>query len=472
MVDQNALDPKSLLRCNKKSLENSLCKRVMVTPDETITKSLDVDAAAISRDGLAKILYSRLFDWLVNKINHSIGQDPDSKFLIGVLDIYGFESFKTNSFEQFCINLTNEKLQQHFNQHVFKMEQEEYSKEEIDWSYIEFVDNQDILDLIEKKPGGIIALDEACMFPRSTNETFAQKLYQTFKNHKRFAKPKLSRSGFTICHYAGDVTYQTELFLDKNKDYVVPEHQALLSSSNSSFVSSLFPLYLKNLLKHQNSLPLQQLQTLLETLNATEPHYVRCVKPNNLLKPGVMEAIRISCAGYPTRRTFDEFISRFKVLEPNAVNGSYDEVNACRRLMDKVDLNGYQIGKTKVFLRAGQMAELDSHRSCVLGKFACKIQRRIRSYLERKKFISLRMSAIQIQALSRGQVARHIYGHRRRTIAALIIQKYARTFFARKAYALLSSSAILIQAGMRGVAARNELRLRKKTKSAIFIQVI
>ncbi|KAL2242574.1 UNVERIFIED_CONTAM: Myosin-8, partial [Sesamum indicum] len=147
-----------------------------------------------------------------------------------------------------------------------------------------------------------------------------------------------------------------------------------------------------------------------------------------------------------------------------------DEVNACRRLMDKVDLKGYQIGRTKVFLRAGQMAELDSHRSRVLGKSACKIQRRIRFYLDRKKFISLRMSAIQIQALCRGQDARHIYGHRRRTAAALIIQKDARTFFARKAYALLSSSAILIQAGMRGVAARNELWLRKKTKSAILIQ--
>ncbi|XP_062082258.1 myosin-8-like [Humulus lupulus] len=136
--------------CNEKSLEDSLCKRVIVTRDETITKCLDPDSAALSRDALAKIVYSRLFDWLVNKINNFIGQDPDSKNLIGVLDIYGFESFKTNSFEQFCINLTNEKLQQHFNQHVFKKEQEEYTKEEIDWSYIEFIDNQDVLDLIEK----------------------------------------------------------------------------------------------------------------------------------------------------------------------------------------------------------------------------------------------------------------------------------------------------------------------------------
>nr|CAD1818986.1 unnamed protein product [Ananas comosus var. bracteatus] len=142
--------------CDEKALEDSLCKRVIVTRGESIVKNLNPEAAVLSRDALAKIVYSRLFDWLVNKINCSIGQDPHSKFLIGVLDIYGFESFKTNSFEQFCINLTNEKLQQHFNQHVFKMEQEEYTKEEIDWSYIEFIDNQDILDLIERSSDEVI----------------------------------------------------------------------------------------------------------------------------------------------------------------------------------------------------------------------------------------------------------------------------------------------------------------------------
>ncbi|KAF3784216.1 Myosin-12 [Nymphaea thermarum] len=232
-----------LLMCNVKALEDSLCKRVIVTPDGNITKLLDPDSAALSRDALAKTIYSRLFDWIVDKINSSIGQDPNAVNIIGVLDIYGFESFKVNSFEQLCINLTNEKLQQHFNQHVFKMEQEEYTREEINWSYVEFVDNQDVLDLIEKKPGGIIALlDEACMFPKSTHETFAQKMYQTYKNHKRFSKPKLARTDFTINHYAGDVTYQADQFLDKNKDYVVAEHQALLNNSHCPFVANLFPL--------------------------------------------------------------------------------------------------------------------------------------------------------------------------------------------------------------------------------------
>uniref|UniRef100_A0A452YL90 Myosin motor domain-containing protein n=1 Tax=Aegilops tauschii subsp. strangulata TaxID=200361 RepID=A0A452YL90_AEGTS len=231
-----------LFMCDEKSLEESLCKRVMVTRGESIVRNLDSRAAALSRDALARIVYSRLFDWLVNKINTTIGQDPTSKLLIGVLDIYGFESFKTNSFEQFCINLTNEKLQQHFNQHVFKMEQEEYTKEEIDWSYIQFVDNQDILDLIEKKPGGIIALlDETCMLRNSNHEIFAEKLYQKFKDNPHFSRPKFSRSDFTIHHYAGNVTYQTDLFLDKNIDYAVNEHQDLLHASTCPFVSSLFP---------------------------------------------------------------------------------------------------------------------------------------------------------------------------------------------------------------------------------------
>ena len=158
-------------------------------------RSLSTPAAANSRDSLAKTLYSRLFDWLVAKINESIGQDAESQTFIGVLDIYGFESFKTNSCEQFCINLANEKLQQHFNQHVFKQEQEEYEREAIDWSYIEFVDNQDVLDLIEKKNTGIISLlDEACMFPATTHEQFAQKLFQALDGkHPRFAKPSARR---------------------------------------------------------------------------------------------------------------------------------------------------------------------------------------------------------------------------------------------------------------------------------------
>ncbi|CAH8358652.1 unnamed protein product [Eruca vesicaria subsp. sativa] len=480
-----------LFMCDEKALEDSLCKRVMVTRGESITKSLDPSSAALSRDALAKIVYSKLFDWLVTKINNSIGQDPSSEYIIGVLDIYGFESFKTNSFEQFCINLTNEKLQQHFNQHVFKMEQEEYTKEEIDWSYIEFIDNQDVLDLIEKKPGGIIALiDEACMFPKSTHDTLAQKLYQTFNSHKRFSKPKLARTDFTICHYAGDVTYQTELFLDKNKDYVVREHQSLMNSSDCSFVASLFP---KLKLESSNSSKFssigsqfkQQLQSLLETLNTTEPHYIRCVKPNNVLKPeifeninvlhqlrcgGVLEAIRISCAGYPTRKSFNEFLTRFRILFPEATKKSFDEVDACKKLLAKVELKGFQIGKTKVFLRAGQMAELDAHRSEALGHSARIIQRKVLTYQSRKKYLILQSASRDIQAFCRGNMARLQFESMRREAASVRIQKQARKYICHTTYKKLCISAVYVQTGLRAMAARVELQYRKKRQAAIIIQ--
>ncbi|KAI5059574.1 hypothetical protein GOP47_0025893 [Adiantum capillus-veneris] len=481
-----------LLMCDKQSLLESLSTRIIVTRDENITKTLDPVSATTNRDTLAKTVYSRLFDWLVDKVNKSIGQDPDSKTLIGVLDIYGFESFKTNSFEQFCINLTNEKLQQHFNQHVFKMEQEEYTKEEINWSYIEFVDNQDVLDMIEKKPLGIIALlDEACMFPKATHETFATKLFQTFKNHKRFIKPKLSRTDFIISHYAGEVTYQADLFLDKNKDYVVAEHQALLGSSRCPFVASLFPPSPEEPSKSSYKFSSigtrfkQQLQALMETLNSTEPHYIRCVKPNPYNKPGrfensnvlqqlrcggVLEAVRISCAGYPTRRTFDEFVDRFGLLAPELHDESFDEKAATEQILKKVKLSNYQIGKTKVFLRAGQMAELDSRRAEMLGSAAKVIQRRVRTFLAQRELKALRKAAICVQARWRGKMARKQYERLKREAAAIQIQKHVRGWLARKSYRKVRAAAIVIQAAFRGMKARKEFRFRKETRAAIKIQ--
>ncbi|XP_034900466.1 myosin-9 isoform X1 [Populus alba] len=480
-----------LLMCDPVALEDALCKRVMITPEEVIKRSLDPQSAVISRDGLAKTIYSRLFDWIVDKINNSIGQDPNSKSLIGVLDIYGFESFKTNSFEQFCINYTNEKLQQHFNQHVFKMEQEEYTKEQIDWSYIEFVDNQDVLDLIEKKPGGIVALlDEACMFPKSTHETFSNKLYQTYKVHKRFIKPKLSRTDFTIAHYAGEVQYQSDHFLDKNKDYVVPEHQDLLGVSKCPFVAGLFPPLPVETSKSSKFSSIGsrfklQLQQLMETLNSTEPYYIRCVKPNNQLKPaifeninimqqlrcgGVLEAIRISMAGYPTRRPFFEFVNRFGLLFPEALAGSYDEKVACKKILEKKGLQGFQIGKTKVFLRAGQMAELDARRAEVLNNAAKTIQGCVQTHYARKRFIALRKATVLVQSLWRGRLACKIFDRMRREAAAIKIQKHTRKYAARTAYKKLHVSALVVQTGLRAMIARKEFRFRKRTKAATIIQ--
>ncbi|KAF5953341.1 hypothetical protein HYC85_006197 [Camellia sinensis] len=413
-----------LLMCDEKALEDSLCKRVIVTPDGNITKPLDPASAVTSRDALAKTIYSRLFDWIVDKINNSIGQDSDAKSIIGVLDIYGFESFKINS-----------------------------------------------------------------MFPKSTHETFAQKMYQTYKTHKRFSKPKLAQTDFTINHYAGDVTYQADQFLDKNKDYVVAEHQALLDASKCNFVANLFPPLPEEMSKQSKFSSIgtrfkQQLQSLMETLSTTEPHYIRCVKPNTVLKPGifeninvlnqlrcggVLEAIRISCAGYPTKRTFDEFLDRFGMLTPDVLDGS-DEKSACIAICDRMDLKGYQIGKTKVFLRAGQMAELDARRTEVVASAARHIQRQIRTHLTRKEFITLKWATIHLQKLWRAQLARKLYEYMRKEAASIQVQKHVRAHTARKSYTNLQASAIAIQTGLRAMATRNEYRHRRRNKATTIIQ--
>ncbi|GMI64515.1 myosin XI B, ARABIDOPSIS THALIANA MYOSIN XI B, MYOSIN XI-8, MYOSIN XI B [Hibiscus trionum] len=286
------------------------------------------------------------------------------------------------------------------------------------------------------------------------------------------------------------VTYQTDLFLEKNKDLVVPEHQALLGASRCSFLSSLFPPVPQESSKSSKLSSIAsgfkiQLQTLLETLSATEPHYVRCVKPNNVLKPGifennnvlqqlrcggVLEAIRISCAGFPSRKLFREFIDRFSILAPEVLNGSYNEATACKKILEKSSLSGYQVGKTKVFLRAGQMAELDARRSEILGVSASVIQKKVRAYLNYKHFKLLRLSSIKIQAFYRGQVARYQYERVRRAAACLNIQKHSRKFLARKAYKNLYFSSVSIQAGIRGMTARKQLLFKKQMIAATVIQ--
>ncbi|GJP35900.1 hypothetical protein CLOM_g20443 [Closterium sp. NIES-68] len=449
-----------LLRCEKKKLRESLLTRTLVTRDGNIKKDLDPAAAVVSRDTLAKTIYSRLFDWLVDKVNKSIGQDPACASIIGVLDIYGFETFQFNSFEQFCINLANEKLQQHFNQHVFKAEQEEYEREEIDWSYIEFVDNQDVLELIEKKPMGIISLlDEQCMFPKSCAETFATKLYQSCAAHPRFEKPKLSQTDFTINHYAGQVTYQCDLFLDKNKDYVVAEHQDLLGNSKDAFVVSLFPPSAggekaKTKFTSLGSSFKQQLAELMASLGTTEPHYVRCVKPNSKNRPGAFENQNV-----------------IQQLRCGSRASYEDNKSAAKAMLEKLGLTNFQVGKSKVFLRAGQMAMLDAMRTQKLNAAVRVIQRFMRCWLQRRRFLALRKAAVKAQALWRGKAARQEFERRRRETAAVRIQKVYRGCLARRQYARVQQAVLALQAGARGMFARSEARSRRRHLAATRIQM-
>ncbi|CAE6162205.1 unnamed protein product [Arabidopsis arenosa] len=470
-----------LFKCDANLLLASLCTRSILTREGIIIKALDPNAAVASRDTLAKTVYAHLFDWLVDKINKSVGQDPESRFQIGVLDIYGFECFKNNSFEQFCINFANEKLQQHFNEHVFKMEQDEYRKEEINWSYIEFIDNQDVLDLIEKKPIGVIALlDEACMFPRSTHESFSMKLFQNFKFHSRLEKEKFSETDFTLSHYAGKASlalgHSLMLFcfikISMSLCHTIsaaPE-ESTRSSYKFSSVSSRFK---------------QQLQALMETLSKTEPHYVRCVKPNSLNRPqkfeslsvlhqlrcgGVLEAVRISLAGYPTRRNYSDFVDRFGLLAPEFMDESNDEQALTEKILSKLGLRNYQLGRTKVFLRAGQIGILDSRRTEVLDASARLIQRRLRTFVTQQNFISARASAISIQAYCRGCLSRNAYATRRNAAAAVLVQKHVRRWLSRCAFVKLVSAGIVIQSCIRGDSTRLKFLHQKEHRAASLIQ--
>ena len=349
-------------------LRKILTTRTRHTVDGPIVSPINLESAIDTRDSLAKTLYSRTFDWLVDCINLSIGQDTDACSVIGVLDIYGFEEFARNDFEQLCINFANEKLQQHFNQHVFKMEQAEYEKEGIEWSYIEFVDNQDVLDVIEgtgakqgRKLGILDLLDETCRFPRFTYKDFAQKLEASdfVKNSPRYSKARLSQTEFIIDHYAGKVQYDTRNYLEKNKDFVVLEHQELLGKSSQDFVKTLFPTNssaeVENVtssfkFSSVSSRFKKQLAELMNTLQKMEPHYIRCIKPNKNCVPmefdnssvlqqlrcgGVLEAVRISCAGYPSKRTYEEFYDHFWMMALDAGSECDSEKSLAKFIIGK-----------------------------------------------------------------------------------------------------------------------------------------
>lgn len=218
-----------------------LTRRQIITRSDKIVKNLSIVQSLVVRDSVAKYIYASLFDWLVKVVNDSLScqEEGKARTFIGVLDIYGFEHFKKNSFEQFCINYANEKLQQQFNQHVFKLEQEEYVKEKIEWKFIEFSDNQKCIEVIEAKLGILSLLDEESRMPSGTDQGFCNKLFSNFSDPKYkqyFKKPRFSNSAFTVCHYAHEVEYESEGFIDKNKDTVPDELLNLLQTAQSPFL--------------------------------------------------------------------------------------------------------------------------------------------------------------------------------------------------------------------------------------------
>lgn len=300
----------------------------------TLSREQSVDV----RDAFVKGIYGRLFVFIVKKINAAIYRPKErQRSSIGVLDIFGFENFNHNSFEQFCINYANENLQQFFVRHIFKLEQEEYNLEGINWQHIEFVDNQDALDLIAIKQLNIMALiDEESKFPKGTDQTMLAKLHKQHGAHRNYLKPKSDiNTSFGLNHFAGVVFYDTRSFLEKNRDTFSNDLLQLVAISGNKFLKQLFHDDIgmgSETRKRTPTLSTQfkrSLDSLMKTLSNCQPFFIRCIKPNELKKPmafdrtlccrqlrysGMMETIRIRRAGYPIRHTFSEFVDRYRFL--------------------------------------------------------------------------------------------------------------------------------------------------------------
>uniref|UniRef100_A0A8C5AQV4 Myosin VB n=1 Tax=Gadus morhua TaxID=8049 RepID=A0A8C5AQV4_GADMO len=487
-----------LLGVELEQMEHWLCHRKLVTSSETYVKNMSCKQASNARDALAKHIYAHMFDWIVEHVNKALHTTAKQRSFIGVLDIYGFETFEINSFEQFCINYANEKLQQQFNSHVFKLEQEEYMKEQIPWTLIDFYDNQPCIDLIEAKLGILDLLDEECRVPKGTDENWCQKLYGKHSGSAHFQKPRMSNTSFIIIHFADKVEYQCEGFLEKNRDTVYEEQINILKASKFQMVADLFlekkesssstpgsktsrinVRSAKTVPKtpnkeHRKTVGHQfrsSLQLLMETLNATTPHYVRCIKPNDekmsfvfdskravqqLRACGVLETIRISAAGYPSRWTYQDFFNRYRVLMKRADMTNSDKKLVCRNLLATLikDEDKFQFGKTKIFFRAGQVAYLEKLRADKFRSACIKIQKTVRGWLQRLRYRKIRRSAVLLQRYGRGYMARRYAEQLRLTRAAVICQKQCRMVRDRRAFLRVRRAVVTIQAYTRGMYTR------------------
>ncbi|KAI0079218.1 hypothetical protein K474DRAFT_713598 [Panus rudis PR-1116 ss-1] len=421
---------------------------------EWVTQARTRQQASDELAALCKTLYEKSFGMLVDRINRALDRPSSKSTFIGVLDIAGFEIFDINGYEQLLINYTNEKLQQFFNHHMFVLEQEEYAREGIEWDYVNFgLDLQPTIDLIETSGNaiGILSLlDEECIMPKATDLTFTNKLHalwatdaqQGEEEHpgRRKYEPSRFEQGFIIHHYAGRVEYRTDGWLEKNKDPLNDNLTRVLASSSEKYIASLFSEYKdssssvvsntfatmgrtrgtkKGAFRTVGQRHKEQLSHLMAQLQATQPHFVRCIVPNTLKKPGrvdvplvldqlrcngVLEGIRIARLGYPNRLPFVEFRQRYEVLTPGVIPRGYmDGRKACLRMVDALELDKsiFRIGTSKIFFKAGVLAELEERRDALLYDVFSRLQAVARMWTARRQMKKVLNRAVAIRTIQR-----------------------------------------------------------------------
>uniref|UniRef100_A0A8C5L582 Myosin, heavy polypeptide 14 n=1 Tax=Jaculus jaculus TaxID=51337 RepID=A0A8C5L582_JACJA len=411
--------------------------RALLTPRikvgrDYVQKAQTKEQADFALEALAKATYERLFRWLVLRLNRALDRSPrQGASFLGILDIAGFEIFQLNSFEQLCINYTNEKLQQLFNHTMFVLEQEEYQREGIPWTFLDFgLDLQPCIDLIERpaNPPGLLALlDEECWFPKATDKSFVEKVAQEQGGHPKFQRPRHLRdqADFSVLHYAGKVDYKANEWLMKNMDPLNDSVAALLHQSTDRLTAEIWKDVegivgleqvsslgegppggrpRRGMFRTVGQLYKESLSRLMATLSNTNPSFVRCIVPNHekragKLEPrlvldqlrcnGVLEGIRICRQGFPNRILFQEFRQRYEILTPNAIpKGFMDGKQACEKMIQALELdpNLYRVGQSKIFFRAGVLAQLEEERDLKVTDIIVSFQAAARGYLARRAF--------------------------------------------------------------------------------------
>ncbi|KAM9222079.1 myosin heavy chain, skeletal muscle, adult-like isoform 2-T2 [Leptosomus discolor] len=430
-----------LMGLNSADLLKALCYPRVKVGNEFVTKGQTVEQVNNAVGALAKAVYEKMFLWMVIRINQQLDTKQPRQYFIGVLDIAGFEIFDFNSFEQLCINFTNEKLQQFFNHHMFVLEQEEYKKEGIEWEFIDFgMDLAACIELIEKPMGIFSILEEECMFPKATDTSFKNKLYdQHLGKSSNFQKPKPTKgkaeAHFSLIHYAGTVDYNITGWLEKNKD---PLNETVIGLYQKSSVKTLALLFANyggadaeggggkkggkkkgSSFQTVSALFRENLNKLMTNLRSTHPHFVRCIIPNETKTPGamehelvlhqlrcngVLEGIRICRKGFPSRVLYADFKQRYRVLNASAIpEGQFmDSKKASEKLLGSIDVDHtqYRFGHTKVFFKAGLIGLLEEMRDEKLTEIMTMTQARCRGFLMRveyRKMVERRDSIFCIQ---------------------------------------------------------------------------
>ncbi|XP_043912232.1 myosin-4-like [Protopterus annectens] len=416
-----------LMGLNSSDLLKALCYPRVKVGNEYVTKGQTVQQVYNSVGALSKSVYEKMFFWMVYRINQQLDTKQQRQYFIGVLDIAGFEIFDFNTLEQLMINFTNEKLQQFFNHHMFVLEQEEYKKEGIEWEFIDFgMDLAACIELIEKPMGIFSILEEECMFPKASDQTFKSKLYdQHLGKSNNFQKPKPTKgkaeAHFSLVHYAGVVDYNISGWLDKNKDPLNETVVGLYQKSSLKLLAFLYASYSggdggdsggkkggkKKGASFQtvSALFRENLNKLMTNLRSTHPHFVRCLIPNETKTPGamdhhlvlhqlrcngVLEGIRICRKGFPSRILYGDFKQRYKVLNASAIpEGQFiDSKKASEKLLGSIDVDHtqYKFGHTKVFFKAGLLGTLEEMRDEKLAQLMTRLQALCRGYLMRVEF--------------------------------------------------------------------------------------